>query len=293
MAQQAPLTTADYAAPTSDHFAPADYVRFTNLVYQTCGIQLNASKQLMVETRLRKRLKETGAGTYRNYCKLLAQEDSHEELILLIDAITTNKTEVFREPAHFNYLSKKVLPDLGRRLKASRPIRVWSAGCSTGKEAYTLAMVLMDSQRSNIIQDFEILGTDICTQVLEKASQAVYLDTDIEPIPEALRKKYLLRSRAQGTPTFRIAPELRSTVRFQRLNFMDDKYFVDAPFDIVFCRNVIIYFDRPTQEQVVNKLAACLVPEGHFFTGHSETLSGLATRLNNVAPTIYRKATEG
>ena len=248
----------------------------------------------MVETRLRKRLKETGASTFREYWKLLNQQDSHQELILLIDAITTNKTEFFREPAHFDFLAKKVLPNIGPRIKEQgRPLRIWSAGCSTGKEAYTLAMVLMESKRARIIEDFQLYATDICTDVLKKASRAVYEADDIDPIPESFRKKYLLRSRGHHAPTFRIIPELRSTIRFERLNFMDERYHVSAPFDVVFCRNVIIYFDRTTQEKVVNKLVNCLHPGGYFFTGHSETLSGLSTPLEGVAPTIYRKVRKG
>jgi chemotaxis protein methyltransferase CheR len=280
------------ASQLTDHITPSDYTRFTNLIYSTCGIQLNASKQLMVETRLRKRLKETGAKTYGDYWKLLSAEDrQQEELIRLIDAITTNKTDFFREPAHFDHLVQQVLPELGPRLRAHRkPLRVWSAGCSTGKEPYTLAMVLKDCQRAGMIDEFSILATDICTEVLARASQAVYQEEDIEPIPETLRKKYLLKSRGPEASSFRIVPELRSTVNFERLNFMDTSYAVDGPFDIVFCRNVIIYFDRTTQEQVVNKLADCLARGGYFFTGHSETLSGLSTHLVSVAPTVYRKA---
>ena len=294
MSHPAVLSETDTAFPANEHIGSADYRRFTDLVYQICGIRLNASKQLMVETRLRKRLKETGASTFREYWKLLNQEDSHEELILLIDAITTNKTEFFREPVHFEYLAKKILPDLGRHLKLQgRPLRIWSAGCSTGKEAYTLAMVLMESKRARIIDDFQIYATDICTDVLKRASRAVYQPDEIEPIPESLRKKYLLRSRGLHAPTFRIIPELRSTVCFERLNFMDERYHVSAPFDIVFCRNVIIYFDRATQDQVVNKLVDCLRPNGYFFTGHSETLSGLTTPLEGIAPTIYRKVPQG
>jgi len=294
MSHHAVLTETHSLPSATEHIAAADYRRFTDLVYQICGIRLNASKQLMVETRLRKRLKQTGAATFRDYWNFINQEDSHEELTLFIDAITTNKTEFFREPVHFDYLAKKILPDLGRHLKErGRPLRIWSAGCSTGKEAYTLAMVLMESKRARLIEDFQIYATDICTEVLGKASRAVYQIDDIEPIPEALRKKYLLRSRAQHTATFRIIPELRSTVCFERLNFMDERYHVSAPFDIVFCRNVIIYFDRATQDQVVNKLIDCLRPDGYFFTGHSETLSGLSTPLEGIAPTIYRKVRQG
>ncbi len=277
---------------SGDSITPSDYRRLTDVVYAACGIRLNASKQLMVETRLRKRLRATGANTFLEYWQLLAQEDNRGgEFIRFIDAITTNKTEFFREPRHFDYLVNRLLPELGPRLKSEkRPLRIWSAGCSTGKEPYTLAMVLEDCRRARTIADFQILGTDISTEVLQRASRAVYEEADIEPIPEPLRKQYLLRSRNRRPPTFRIAPELRSVVSFQRLNFMDDHYPVEGVFDIIFCRNVIIYFDRATQEQVIRKFAAHLPPGGYLFTGHSETLNGISSGFSNIAPTIYRKA---
>ena len=236
------LPERDFIMPLGGHMSPGDYKRFTNLVYEKCGIQLNASKQLMVETRLRKRLKATGAKTYREYWECLnGNRGGEEELVYFIDAITTNKTDFFREPAHFDYLVKQVLPSLGPRLKAmARPLRVWSAGCSTGKEAYTLAMVLQDCRRSGLIGEFAIFGSDICTDVLAHAKRAIYSADDIRPIPESLRKKYLLKSRGEPA-NFRIVPELRSAASFARLNFMDERYSVDQPFDIVFCRNVIIY----------------------------------------------------
>jgi chemotaxis protein methyltransferase CheR len=226
----------------AEQIAPADYQRFADLIYQTCGIHMNASKRLMVETRLRKRLRATGLKTFREYWKRL------------------------HDPT-----------DQGVELVGS---------C---KEAYTLAMVLSECRERGEVGDFEILGTDISTEVLGKARRAVYEPEEIEPIPEALRKKYLLRRRGDGGGRFRIAPELRARVRFERLNFMDNGFRLEALFDIIFCRNVIIYFDRETQAKVVNKLVESLDPQGYFFTGHSETLSGFATQLVSVAPTIYRK----
>jgi chemotaxis protein methyltransferase CheR len=262
-----------------------------NVVYESCGIQLNDSKKLMVETRLRKRLRATGARTFRDYWKLLnADQNRDGEWIPFINAITTNKTDFFREPVHFDYLVKRLLPELGPRLKAEkRPLLVWSAGSSSGKEAYTLAMVLRECQSAGTIPDFSILGTDISSDVLRQARRAVYQEADIEPIPEPLRKKYLLRSRGQTTPTFRMTAEIRALVHFDRLNFMDERYAIAEPLDIIFCRNVIIYFDRPTQQQVVSRFWDCLRPGGYLFTGHSETLNGLTTGLSSVAPTIYRK----
>jgi len=290
-AESPPLSVAELNIQLSDRIAPSDYKRLMNVVYESCGIQLNDSKKLMVETRLRKRLRATGARTFREYWNLLNEDEKREgEWIRFINAITTNKTDFFREPVHFDYLVKRLLPDLGPRLKAERrPLLVWSAGCSSGKEAYTLAMVLSECQSAGTIPGFSILGTDISSDVLKQGRRAVYQEADIEPIPEPLRKKYLLRSRGQTTPTFRMMPEIRALVTFERLNFMDESYAVAEPFDIIFCRNVIIYFDRATQQQVVSRFWACLRNGGYLFTGHSETLNGLATGLSNVAPTIYQK----
>jgi chemotaxis protein methyltransferase CheR len=276
-----------------ERISASDFTRLAKLVYETCGIRLNASKKLMVETRLRKRVHDTGARTMSEYWKLLSRKGACEqELVRFIDAITTNKTDFFREPRHFEYLVEQVLPPLSAHLKAhKRPLKVWSAGCSTGKEPYTLAMVLSEAQRRGVINEFCILGTDISTEVLKQASRAIYQESDIEPIPEALRKKYLLKSRNEGSRTFRMVPEIRQVVDLQRLNLMDASYRFDKPFDVIFCRNVMIYFDRPTQQAVVNRFHACLRPGGYLFTGHSETLNGLATQLMNAAPTIYRRGT--
>ncbi len=291
MAESTAVSEAELRVQLSDHIAPSDYTRLMTVVYESCGIQLNDSKKLMVETRLRKRLRATGARTFREYWKLLNDDQDRDgEWIPFINAITTNKTDFFREPVHFDYLVKRLLPELGPRLKAERrPLLVWSAGSSSGKEAYTLAMVLRECQSAGTIRDFSILGTDISSDVLRQARRAVYQEADIEPIPEPLRKKYLLRSRGATSPTFRMTPEIRELVHFDRLNFMDERYAIAEPLDIIFCRNVIIYFDRPTQQQVVSRFWDCLRPGGYLFTGHSETLNGLVTGLSSVAPTIYRK----
>jgi len=279
-------------AASTDRFTSSDFERLRKLIYDTCGIHLDASKQTMVESRLRKRLRKTSTGTFSAYFKHISEHPNREEeLVSLIDAITTNKTDFFREPTHFTYLVKKLLPEIGPGLKAERrALQIWSAGCSTGKEPYTLTMVLSECRREGVIGDFEILGTDICTDVLLEARRAVYQEQDnLEAIAPALRKTYLLKSLKRDPATFRMNKEMRSKVRFERLNLMDRSYQMENQFDIIFCRNVMIYFDRPTQEAVVNKFQSCLRPGGHLFTGHSETLNGLNTRLTNVAPTIYRK----
>ena len=269
-----------------------DFDRFSKFIYDHCGIKLPPHKRSMLEARLRKRLRAHNLASFEDYAKMIFAEDKPtEELVKLIDVVTTNKTDFFREPAHYDYLVKSTLPFLvgtfGSGIK--QPLRVWSAGCSTGKEPYTLAMVLKEYQAEVSGFLFDILGTDICTDVLEKAVQGIYAAVKADPIPEALKKKYLLKSKDPENRMVRIASELRSLVRFRRLNFMDDDFGFREPFDIIFCRNVIIYFDRPTQERLLSKLVDNLVVGRYIFLGHSETLLGLNLPLKQMAPSVYRR----
>jgi len=246
----------------------------------------------MLEARLRKRLRAHSLYTFEEYADLVfSRGESTEELVKLIDVVTTNKTDFFREPAHYDYLVQHALPFLVGSFGSgvNQPLRVWSAGCSTGKEPYTLAMVLKEFQSGLPDFHFDILGTDICTEVLEKAVQGIYPAIKAAPIPEKLKKKYLLRSKDPENRMVRIVPELRSLARFRRLNFMDDDFGFREPFDIIFCRNVIIYFDRPTQERLLSKLVDNLKSGRYIFLGHSETLLGLNLPLKQMAPSVYRK----
>ena len=278
-----------------------DFARFSSLVYDQCGIKLPPHKQSMLEARLRKRLRALNLNTFEQYADLIFnKEESPEELVKLIDVVTTNKTDFFREtahftfldePAHFDFLVQTALPFLIESYGAGvdTPLKIWSAGCSTGKEPYTLAMVLSEYQ--DVCPDFrfEILGTDICTDVLDKAVQGVYAAEKAEPIPDKLKKKYLLRSKDPGQRKVRVVPQLRSLARFRRLNFMDKDFGFSEPFDVIFCRNVIIYFDRPTQERLLSKLVDNLVSGRFIFLGHSETLLGLNLPLEQMAPSVYRR----
>lgn len=269
-----------------------DFERFSRLVYDQCGIRLPAHKQSMLEARLRKRLRALGLGSFEEYAELIfSGREPEGELIRLIDVVTTNKTDFFREPAHFDFLVRSALPELIERDEAglSRPLRVWSAGCSTGKEPYTLAMVLSEYRATYPEFRFEILGTDISTDVLDKAVKGIYAEEKAEPIPAPLRRKYLLKARDPELRQVRVVPELRSQVRFRRLNFMDADYGLREAFDIIFCRNVLIYFDRPTQERLLTRFAGYLESGSFLFLGHSETLLGLSLPLKQMAPSVYRK----
>jgi len=280
-----------------------DFVRLSRFIHSECGIKMPAAKKILLESRLRKRLRVLGMSSYSEYCNyLFSPEGAKSELVHMIDVVTTNKTDFFREPNHFEYLVRTALPELINRYGANirRKYTIWSAGCSTGEEPYTLAMVLSEFAEnykkiplSPALSKgefyFSILATDISTKVLERAGLGIYREDDVVPVPGALKMKYLLRSRDRNKNLVRIVPELRSQIKFRRLNFMDSDYGIKEPVDIIFCRNVIIYFDRPTQEKLLNRFCQHLIPGGYLFMGHSETLNGLGVPLVSAGPMVYRK----
>ena len=262
------------------------FERFSLFIKTELGIKLPPAKKNMLEARLQKRLRALGMGSHEQYCKyLFSPEGMREEMGNLVDVVTTNTTDFFREPKHFEILSTRILPELRTRA-STRPLEIWSAGCSSGEEPYTLAMVLSEFAATNPGFRFRILGTDICREVLQRAMRGVYPEEKIESVPPLLRKKYLLRSKDRSRGLVRIDAPLRRMVEFRQLNFMSDFGF-DRPRDVIFCRNVVIYFDRPTQSVLFKKFCANLAPGGYLFIGHSESLTGLDLPLRQVAPTVY------
>jgi chemotaxis protein methyltransferase CheR len=205
--------------------------------------------------------------------------------------MTTNKTEFFREPEHFRYLAETALPEIvaGRRNAANPTIKVWCAASSIGAEPYTLAMVLADASQTMGGFRFTITATDISTNVLDTAALAIYPESMVEPVPMDMRKRYLLRSKLESRGLVRIAPELRQMVRFGRLNLMEAPYPVDRDMDVIFCRNILIYFDKPTQQRVVGRLCDHLRPGGYLIVGHSESLAGFGMPVKQVGGTIFRR----
>ncbi|MGA2649792.1 MAG: protein-glutamate O-methyltransferase [Terracidiphilus sp.] len=267
-----------------------DYTRLCDLIYQEAGIHLGSGKKTMLEARIKRRLKVLELDSYRQYCDYLFDHKGlKEEIVPLIDVVTTNKTDFFREPGHFNFLVEKALPELTSNDRSGRQFLIWSAGCSTGEEPYTLAIVLSEYALTHPGFRFRIMATDISTTVLAKAEMGVYSSDIVAPVSAALQRKYFMRSRDPGSNQVRIAPELRRLVEFRRLNFMDADYGVSERADAIFCRNVIIYFDRPTQEQILRKLSHHLVPDGYMFVGHAETLHDMDLPLVPVAPALYRR----
>jgi chemotaxis protein methyltransferase CheR len=268
---------------------PRDFQRFSNFIEEELGIKMPASKKPMLEARLQKRLRLLEMPSYTDYCDFLFSDEGQElELPQLIDVVTTNTTDFFREPQHFRLLSERILPEWFAQQRGARRLHVWSAGCSTGMEPYTLAMVFCEFAERHQGFDFRILATDISSQALQQAVRAVYKLDQVAPVPQSMKTKYLLRSKDRSRQLVRVAPELRGNVCFRRLNFMDD-FRLRKPADIIFCRNVIIYFDRPTQETLFQKFCRSLRPGGHLFIGHSESLTGMDLPLAQVVPTVYRR----
>ncbi len=266
-----------------------EFARLSGFIYEQCGIKMPEVKKTMLEGRLQKRLRILGMKSFEEYDNYLFSPEGHRhELVQMIDMVTTNKTDFFREPEHFDYLTEQVLPEWCQKY-GGRRLMIWSAGCSTGQEPYTLAMVLSDFAANNPGFNFQILATDISTRVLEKAKNAIYDEALISPVPQFMKKKYLLRSKDRSSGLVRIVPELREKVRFRRLNFLEGDFELREPLDIIFCRNVIIYFDRQTQERLLQRFHGHMRPGGHIFMGHSETLSGLDVPLVSVYPTVYRR----
>ena len=269
-----------------------DFQQLSSFIYSELGIKMPEGKSTMLTGRLNRRLRALDLSSFSEYCEFLfSPKGQEEEMVHLINAVTTNKTDFFREPSHFDYLTRTVLPNLqeSQRLDQRRGLRLWSAGCSTGEEPYTLAMVLAEVQAAQPGFRYDILATDISTRVLEIARRAVYPLERIDPVATPFRKKYLLKGRDKKNPEVRIVPELRQRIRFGRLNFMDDDFGLREKVDIIFCRNVIIYFDKPTQEKLMGKFCRYLNSGGYLFLGHSESLHGYDIPLVPVAPTIYRK----
>jgi chemotaxis protein methyltransferase CheR len=276
-----------------DHISDRDFRRLADLIGSRCGVVMSPVKRTMLETRLAKRVRALGLPSMRAYCEHILSAKGWNEWPNLVDVVTTHKTDFFREAAHFDYLLSSALPDLEENFGAGRrrPLFAWCAACSTGEEPYTLGMVLSryaDAAAPNPY-DFRIEASDISGAVLETARLGVYSEETAAPIPQEFRRRYLLRSKDRGRNAVRIAPEIRARVQFTQRNLMDAQYEFENPFDVVLCRNVMIYFDRVDQQKVLNRISGSLRKGGYLLMGHSESLNGLDLPLVPVAPTVYRR----
>lgn len=263
-----------------------DFIR--SLVYERSRISLSADKRELVSARLGKRLRATNLTTVGEYCQLLQSPGAEAELANLIDAISTNHTFFFRENAHFDFLRQVVLPEMRARAQKEHWARfhVWSAACSSGEEPYSIAITLADTLNG---WPWRIAATDISHRVLAKAKAGIYRDEAVGRLPKPTIQTHFQRGFGPQDGNYRVKAGLREQVSFHHLNLLEGDPPFREPFQVIFCRNVMIYFDRPTQEELVAKLTRHLVPGGYLFVGHAESLTAIHHTLQTVRPAIYRK----
>jgi chemotaxis protein methyltransferase CheR len=267
-----------------------DFDFICRIVYERSRIHLGKDKKTLVSSRLAKRLRQLQLRSYHEYCELLRSTAGEEELRFLIDRISTNHTHFFREIKHFEFLRDTALPQWqSAHARSAEPLRLWSAASSSGEEPYSLAIWLAEHLAPAASGRWLIEGTDISTRVLGLANQAVYDEERLQGVSDALLRRHFQKGVGNRQGQFRVKEELRERVRFHHLNLLQGEYPFHVPFDIIFCRNVMIYFDKPTQEDLVRRLADKLVPGGHLMVGHSESLSGIKHSLRLVQPAIYLK----
>lgn len=286
------LTQSSVPTDISDR----EFQAFRDLIYELTGINLSSAKKALVCSRLAKRLRELKIPTFAEYYAFLLSEGTGSaECQSMINCITTNKTNFFRESHHFDYLNNHVLPQAERRCLAGQPrrLRIWSAGCSTGEEPYTISMSLLQHFGAKASSwDLRILASDIDTEVLAKARAGEYASSQLVDIPLELRRKYFESSSDGSRDRFRARPELGRLIAFRQINLIAETWPIHAKFDLIFCRNVLIYFDRETQIRIVSKMADLLAPDGVLFLGHSENVDWAANLLTSLGHTMFsRKAT--
>ncbi|BCS89342.1 CheR family methyltransferase [Pseudodesulfovibrio sediminis] len=266
----------------------AEFKRFSELIHSEFGIKMPPTKKILLQSRFQKRLRALGMSSYKEYCDYVFSKEGREaERTNLIDVVTTNTTHFFREPKHWDIMNNTVLPELWQRgIGRHSPLNIWSAGCSSGEEPYTLSMVLHEWTDTHSGFDFSVLATDISQKILAEAKRAIYSIDKVDDVDMKYKKKYMLKSKDKTK--VKMDSILRNKVSFKQLNFMED-FKLPQKQDIIFCRNVVIYFDRNTQTMLFNKFCNNLKPNGYLFIGHSESLSGMNLPIKQVAPTVFQR----
>lgn len=265
-----------------------EFLRFQELIYRVAGIWLSRAKTALLVGRLSQRLRRLGLNSFSEYYRVVSGDP--EELTQMLNAVSTNETRFFREPGQFEFLEKRILPPWmadAEASKRSRKIRVWSAGCSTGQEPYSLAMSLLHHLPPSAGWEIEIIATDLSTRVLEMAKSATWEFGKASEIPDHYLKAFMLRGHGEQKGKMKAGREIRSLIHFSRLNLNDAKYPVSGKFDLIFCRNVLIYFNLETRTRIVRRLLDYLAPEGYLFVGHAESLHTMSGVLRTFVPTIY------
>lgn len=265
-----------------------DFEKISRLVYDLCGINLHEGKKELVRARLGKRLREGGFRSFSEYYRHVTTDEGREELIAMIDSVSTNLTYFFREESHFKKLRQVIPAMAGNGLKRGEALRIWSAGCSTGEEPYSLAITAVESLDGRTPGGVQILATDISTRVVGKAMSGMYPKDKFRKVPVDLIRKYFQYGCGQWEGFYRVRKEIRDLIEFSRFNLMEP-FPADFQFHFIFCRNVMIYFDKKTQETLVNKFYNCLREGGYFFVGHSESLTGMSHPFKYIEPSVYKR----
>lgn len=275
------------------HITDKEYKMFADFIYAKSGIHLGEEKKDLLKARLMKRIRAHHLQSWREYYDYIQDDETGEELVRMLDAVSTNVTQFFREQVHFDFLKNIALPKIfqAKEKKKERTVRIWSAAVSTGEELYSMLMTIADFlKNTNKMWIVKALGSDISTKALRTAQKAVYPIDRLKGLSLYFVENYFTKGETGGADAFRIKESLRRLAIFRRLNLVTDHFPFSNKFDIIFCRNVMIYFDKPTQELLVNKLSQHLHDDGFLFIGHAESLIGIKTHLVSVAPAIYKKA---
>ncbi len=266
-----------------------EFEKISRLVYDQCGINLTDAKKELVKARLGKRIRNGPFRTFQDYYQYVLNDGSGQELIQLLDSITTNFTFFFREQKHFDYLSLEILPEwISQKRNDGKKFRIWSAACASGEEAYSIAMTLLETIDHPALWDLSVVATDLSTKALRVAESGIFPKERVQSVPAHLVKKYFLKGEGRYRDFVKVKDEVRRLVEFRRLNLMEP-FDHQEPFDCIFCRNVMIYFDKKAQSELVNRLYGCLKEGGVLFIGHSESLTGIEHPFRYIRPSIYRK----
>jgi chemotaxis protein methyltransferase CheR len=264
-----------------------EFRQLSEFIETEVGIKLPPAKRSLLESRLQKRLKKLDILNFSDYCDyVFSTTEGATEVLEMIDAVTTNKTDFMREPAHFEYMVHSALPELA---KSRETLKLWSAACSSGQEPYNMAMFMEEYNSSNVPFGYHVTATDISKSSLDKARRAVYQMRDVEVVSDIFKKRYFLKSKDPSKTAVRIKPDIRKMVSFQEINLMKENYGLKAKFDIVFCRNVLIYFNKENQMNVIQRILDHMTVGGYLFLGHSESLAGMRNQLISVGSSVYRK----
>jgi chemotaxis protein methyltransferase CheR len=259
--------------------------KFCAIAYEKAGIHLGDGKESLVTARIGKRMRALGIESHREYYEHLTSDRTGQELTMFLDAISTNFTHFLREPDHFDLLTREV----HRRASAGqRSLTFWSAASSSGEEPYSMALTILDALDGHDMP-FRILATDISTKVLDKAIEGSYEASKVEPLSRAQRAKYFLHHNGDGGGTYEIKPEVKAHLVFKRINLSQPPFPMKGPFDMIFCRNVMIYFDREVRSRLIDDVIRLLAPDGLLVVGHSESLAGIGANLDTISPSVYRR----